>query len=191
MSDRLRPRRLSILLFLVVLSGTVTYAHTYVGLQHGSLAGARVQSPNSSVTEFPTPIPGTDLSIVCFRVRNTSPFDSRITAIGLEIPGAPESGYTLISPVDSAFHLVDGASHVPEIKDAQLTFALFTGKTFGGGRPNTGLAPSSTLTSFCVSGPFPRDVAIERMLDRGVLRFQRVGEEGEDSDVSVWTDRPR
>lgn len=192
MSDRFRPRRLSIGLFLVVLSGTVTYAHTYVGLQYGMLAGARVQSPNSSVTEYPTPIDGTDLSIVCFRVRNMGQLNSRITAIGLEIPGAPESGYTLISSGASDFHLVEGVSHVPELNDARLTFALLTGRTFGGGRPDAGLAPSpTTLTSFCVSGPFPRDMAIERMLDRGVLRFKRVGEDGEAGDISVYIARPR
>jgi hypothetical protein len=67
-----------------------------------------------------------------------------------------------------------------------LDFALVTGQTFNGGQPNAGLAPSSTLTTFCVSGPFSEDVPIERLLDHGVLRVQRVGADGELGDVATW-----
>jgi hypothetical protein len=69
--------------------------------------------------------------------------------------------------------------------------ALVTGRTFGGGRPNAGLPPSDTLTTFCVSGPFDRTLAIEKILDRGVLRFQRVGPAGEAGDIAVWENRPQ
>jgi hypothetical protein len=172
------------------LGGAVAHAHNYVGLEHGGgWVRARVQSPNAQVTDLPIPIPGTDLSIVCFRVRNTSLFDSRITAIGLELPGEA-TGFSLISATDGAFGLIEQVTHIPELRDVTLDFALVTGRTFGGGRPNAGLAPSSTLTTFCVSGPFLQDVPIERLLDRGVLRVQRVGPSGELGDVAIWENRP-
>ena len=176
---------------IVAAAGVAAYAHNYVGLEHGGpLVAARVQSPSAQLTDFPVPIAGTDLSIVCFRVRNTSAFDSRITAIGFELPG-DLTGFALVSPTDSDFHLIEQVSQVPGLPDATLDFALVTGRTFGGGRPHSGLAPSASLTTFCVSGPFPQNVPIERLLDRGVLRVQRVGADGELSDVAVWESRPQ
>ena len=176
---------------IIAAAGAAAYAHNYVGLEHGRpLVAARVQSPSAQLTDFPDPIAGTDLSIVCIRVRNTSEFDSRITGIGLELPG-DLTGFTLVSPTDSDFHLIEQVSQVPGLPDATLDFALVTGRTFGGGRPNTGLAPSASLTTFCVSGPFPQNVPIERLLDRGVLRVQRVGGDGELSDVAIWESRPQ
>ncbi len=174
----------------LALSGAIAHAHNYVGLEHGGvLVRARVQSPNAQLTDLPVPIPGTDLSVVCFGVRNTSQFDSRITAIGLELPGEA-TGFSLVSATDDGFDLIEQVTHVPELRDVTLDFALVTGRTFGGGHPHAGLAPSSTLTTFCVSGPFQQDVAIERLLDRGVLRMQRVGQDGELGDVAVWENRP-
>lgn len=191
MSSSSRSRHAASIVLGVTLSVAAVYAHTYVGLEHGiTLVSARVQSPNAQVTDLPVPIPATNLSVVCFRVRNTSPFDSRITAIGLELPGEL-SGFALISPTDSDFQLIEGVTNVPGLPDATLDFALVTGRNFAGGRPNAGLAPSSTLTTFCVSGPFPQSMPIERILDRGVLRLQRVGVDGELSDVAVWENRPQ
>jgi len=179
------------LALVVALGGAAAYAHTYVGLEHGTaLVSARVQSPNAQLTDLPVPIAGTDLSVVCFRVRNTSPFDSRITAIGLDLPG-DLTGFTLVSPTDGDFHLIEEVTQVPGLPDVTLDFALVTGPTFAGGQPNAGLPPSSTLTTFCVSGPFPQDIAIERLLDRGVLRVQRVGADGELGDVAIWENRPQ
>jgi hypothetical protein len=100
------------------------YAHNYVGLEHGRpMVAARVQSPNAQVTEFPLPIAGTELSLVCFRVRNTSEFDARITAIGLDLPG-DLTGFTLVSPTDSDFHLIEQVSQVPGLPDATLDLPL-------------------------------------------------------------------
>lgn len=196
-----RPSPVVSALALVVLSASIGYAHTYVGLEQPALVRARVQSPNSAVTDLPISIPGTGLSIMCFRVRNTSPDDSRITAIGFDLPGSP-TGFTLVSPTDSEFRLIEQTSQVPQLPDVTLDFALVTGRTFGGGRPHAGLPPSDALTTFCVSGPFPdeedpsnpasrRLVPIERLLDLGVLRMQRVGPNGDDGDVAVWSERPR
>jgi hypothetical protein len=95
-----------------------------------------------------------------------------------------------VSPTEGDFHLIEGVTQVPGLPDVTLDFALVTGRTFAGGRPNAGLAPGSTLTTFCVSGPFSQDIGIERLLDRGVLRVQRVGADGELSDVAIWENRP-
>ena len=173
-----------------IVAGALVQAHTFIGLLDPVNARARVQSPNANVVDLPIPIPGTALSVVCFKVRNTSPFDSRITAIGIDVPGSA-TGYTLISPVDGSFRLIEDVGNIPELHDVTLDFALVTGRTFGGGQPNAGLAPSATLTTFCVSGPFPQDLPIERLLDGGVLRMQQVGANGEAGDVVVWENRPR
>jgi hypothetical protein len=173
-----------------VASVSAVQAHTYVGLEHANLVRARVQSPNAPIVDMPISIQGTDLSVVCFKVRNTSTVDSRITAIGLELPGEL-TGFTLLDPTAGDFHLIEQVANVPGLPDVTLDFALVTGRTFAGGRPDSGLPPSTTLASFCVSGPFPLDVPIERLLDRGVLRVQRVGIDGEWGDVAVWESRPQ
>jgi hypothetical protein len=175
---------------LVVLSAGIGYTHNYIGLNDPGLVRARVQSPNASTADFPIGIPGTDLSIMCFKIRNTSPFDSRITAIGFDLPDSP-TGFSLVSPTDGGFQLIEQVSNVPQLPDVTLDFALVTGHTFGGGRPHAGLPPSDTLTTFCVSGPFPEGTPIERLLDLGVLRVQRVGPNGEEGDVAVWENRPQ
>jgi hypothetical protein len=189
MHARLRPNRFSRFFMtagLFTILGGALYAHTYVGSAHPSLARARVESPNASQVDMPEPIPGTNLSIVCFKVRNTSPFDARITSIGFDLPGTP-TGFTLIESGGFDFELIEQVSNVPEVPDVTLDFALVTGATFGGGRPRAGLPPSSTPTTFCVSGPFSQTTPIERVLDRGLLRFQQVGVDGEEGDIAaVW-----
>lgn len=192
MPNCIRPYASALSLALLVATcGATAFAHNYIGLEHGRpVVAARVQSPNAQLTDFPIPVPGTDLSIVCFRVRNTSEYDARITAIGLELPGEP-TGFTLVSPTDGDFRVIEQVTQVPGLPDVTLDFALVSGRTFGGGRPQSGLAPSASLTTFCVSGPFPQNIPIERLLDRGVLRVQRAGVDGELGDVAIWENRPQ
>ena len=174
---------------LVVLSAAIVSTHTFVGRETGDLTRVRVESPNASELDFPVPIPGTELSTVCFKVRNTSPFDSRVTAIGFDLPG-DLTGFTLASPADSGFEVIEQVANVPQLHHVTLDFALVTGETFGGGDPHAGLAFSTTPTTFCVSGPFPEGMPIERILDRGVVRVQSVGPSGELGDVAVWNQGP-
>lgn len=188
MRDRARVHRLfASVVVMVAAAATVAYGHTYFGLQHQTLVRARVQSPNASTADFPIPLGGGS-SLVCFGVRNTGAFDSRITAIGLELPGEL-SGFSLVSASGGDFDLIEPVEHVPELPDVTLDFALVTGRTFGGGQPHRGLAPDDPLTTFCVSGPFDPTVPIERVLDHGVLRVQRVGVDGKLGDVAVWENR--
>ena len=86
MSHSVRNSRFAVAAVFALIAGSVLHAHTYVGIVNRDDARARVQSPNGSTVDFPVPIPGTDLSVVCFRVRNSSPYDSRITAIGFDVP---------------------------------------------------------------------------------------------------------
>jgi hypothetical protein len=177
---------------LVALAGAGAYAHNFLGLQHPLLARARVESPNASETDFPLPIPGSDLYRVCFRVRNSSPVtsaDSRITAVGFDVPGNL-NGYTLFSATAGGFQLIEQVEHVPELPGVALDFALITGTNFAGGRPHLGLARSSVLSTFCVDGPFDPSVAIEQLLGRGVVRFQSVGAGGELGDIAIWERSP-
>jgi hypothetical protein len=91
-----------------------------------------------------------------------------------------------VSASGGNFHLIEQVSNVPGLPDVTLDFALVTGKTFAGGLPHAGLARSATLTTFCVSGPFDQSAAIERMIDHGAVRFQRVGPDGDLGDVALW-----
>lgn len=183
-----RPGRLGMTAGLVVVLTTALYAHTYVGLNDATVQ-ARVQSPTANVADLPQPIPGSEDSIVCVKVRNTSPFDARITAIGFDLPdpldGGPLTGFTLLDAPEG-FHLIEGVSNVPELPGVVLDFAIVTGRTFGGGRPNVGLPFSQSLTTFCAAGPFDRMLPIERIIDHGVLRFQRVGATGDAGDIAVF-----
>jgi hypothetical protein len=184
------PRGVWAVAIVALFANGSVFAHNFIGLEHPALVRARLQSPNAALSDFPQPIAGTDLSVVCFGIRNSGAFDSRITAIGIEVPGE-RTGYTLVAPTGSSFRLVENVTRVPGLRDVTLDFALLTGRTFGGGRPGSGLAASTDLSTFCVSGPFPRDMPIERLLDGGVMRLQRVGMDGELGDVAVWESRPR
>jgi hypothetical protein len=188
MHYRLKVRKLLTELCLLVLVGAPLLAHNVKGVKHPTLATARAQSPNANVTDFPIPIPSTNLSIVCFKIRNTSPDDSRITAVGLDLPGSL-FGFTLISPTDIGFELSEDPGTVPDFPGVVLDFALVTGRNFAGGRPNLGLPPSTTPTTFCVMGPFNPTLPIESVLDNVYIRFQRVGPTGELSDVGIWERR--
>ena len=130
------------------------------------------------------------------QVKNRSPFDARITAVGLDLPG-DLTGFALVSPVGAGFDLENEVGQIPGFPLVTLDFALLTGTTFASGNPGDGLAPSTTPTQVCVSGPFPRDPAdpslfmpIETLLDYSFVRFKNVGPSGEHSDVGVWEFRP-
>jgi hypothetical protein len=177
-----------------LVSSGVSRAHTIRGVSNPTLAVARLSSPTSSV-DRPQPLGG-NLALACFNIQNRSPFDARITAVGLDLPG-DLSGFALVSPVGAGFELENEVGQVPEFPLATLDFALLTGRTFASGNPRDGLAPSTTPTQVCVSGPFPCDpsdpslfVPIETLLNDSFVRFKNVGANGDLSDVGVWEFRP-
>lgn len=118
-----------------------------------------------------------------FAVRNTSPHDARITAIGFDLPGADRDGFTLVNTT-ADFTLTENAGNVPQFNSANLDFALITGKqNFNGGKPNSGIATGTSAT-FTVSGNFA-NLNADQVINSIFVRFQRVGANGEGSDVGI------
>ena len=187
-------QRVTIIALIGLVSSAVSLAHTIRGVNNPTLAVARLSSTTSSV-DRPQPLGG-NLALACFNVQNRSPFDARITAVGLDLPG-DLAGFALVSPVGAGFDLENEVGQIPGFPLISLDFALLTGRTFASGNPRDGLPPSTTQTQVCVSGPFPRDPAdpalflpIEKLLDHSFVRFKNVGPTGEASDVGVWELRP-
>ena len=76
--------------------------------------------------------------------------------------------------------------NVPQFNNAVLDFGWTTGNSgnFNGGSPNDGLAPGASLI-FTVSGTSFSGLTEEQICDAIFVRFQRVGADGEGSDVGV------
>ena len=150
-----------------------------VGNSLGSLATAVENSSFNSITNEFT-----------FTLTNTSPFDARITGVGFDLQsgdfgGNNSSGLNGFSGSNvGGFTFSDGSlGNVPQFNSAVLDFGDTTGNSgnFSGGSPNDGIAPGNSLT-FTVSGPFGgyTDSSIANSI---FVRFQRVGPDGEGSDV--------
>jgi hypothetical protein len=130
--------------------------------------------------------------VATFSITNTSPFDARITGFGIDLPpignANPEglNGFTAIAPIPTGFTFTDGAAgNVPQFNTAVLDFAFLTGATITGGDPNAGIAPGDTEV---FSVQFPASLfglTDEQICAALFVRFQRVGENGELSDVGV------
>ena len=123
---------------------------------------------------------------------NTSPFDAQLTAFGFDLGSGNLDGFTgspdpITSSTGVLFNFNDGdLGNVPAGFDAvELDFGYLTGSNFSGGDPHDALAPGSSLT-FTVSGAFAGFTEAE--IAAGLLaRFQRVGPNGEGSDVGSVT----
>ena len=191
----------SVSLSLALVMAYGAYGHTIRGIKNSTQATARLSSPNPApVVDMPIQIPNTKLTIILFKAQNTSPFDARITAIGFDFPG-DFTGFELVDP--GSYDPNNPAGHVtlqsylnftienetrplPGFECATLDFALQTGKNFKKGKAEVGLAPSTTTTTFCVKGPFPKGLSIEEILNYSFVRFERVGPDGVESDVGIW-----
>ena len=150
-----------------------------VGNSLGSWATATENSSFNSAT-----------NVFTFTLTNTSPFDARVTGIGFDLVGGDfsgnsSSGLNGFSGSNAGdFTFSDGSlGNVPQFNSAVLDFGEATGNSgnFSGGSPNDGIAPGNSLT-FTVSGPFSgyNDSSIANSI---FVRFQRVGPDGEGSDV--------
>lgn len=190
MSRLTLARRLGLVLGALLLLGfgTTAKAETVfiVGNATGSLATATVTCTFDAGTNTFT-----------FTITNTSPFDARITSIGFDLPptgNASASGLNgFTGNVDSQpagvnFTFSDAdLGNVNQFNDAVLDFGFITGSNFSGGDPNsglTGIAPNNTAT-FTVSGAAFAGLTEEQICNAIFVRFQRVGEDGQGSDVGV------
>ncbi len=157
----------------------------FTGASHPTLA---IGSASITLNPGGTSITGT--------LTNTSPFDARITGFGFDIGPGNLDGFTgspdpITSPAGVHFAFVDDAlGNVPQFNPTELDFGYITGvqgtDNFAGGFPNTGLAPTDTL-SFMISGSFAG--LTEAEIATGLfVRYQRVGENGNLSDVATTSD---
>jgi hypothetical protein len=174
-------RAIGILALSILGTASVASAATIVdfsGVTNGSLASGTASITLDAGGTF---ITGT--------VTNTAPFDARLTGFGFDLFGGDPSGYTgspnpITLPAGVTFNFQDdGLGNVPEINNAVLDFGYITGPNFPGGDPNSGLDNFQTL-SFMVSGAFAGLTEAE-IASALIVRFQRVGENGQLSDVAA------
>ncbi len=191
MSQLTFVRRLGLVIGALLLLGFGTTAKAdtvfVVGNTNGSLATATVTCSFNAQTNTFT-----------FTIFNTSPFDARITGIGFDLPPAGNasasglngfSGNVTFQPAGVAFVFSDAdLGNVPQFGSAVLDFGFITGSSFAGGSPNDGLPPGidpGDEASFIVSGAAFAGFTEEQICNAIFVRFQRVGSDGDLSDVGV------
>jgi hypothetical protein len=203
-------------LAIVAIAIASLSAHSIRGLYHQGLVRALVSSPSSGA-DAPIPITWgtsssgqTGLRVACFFVSNSSPprpdapVWPRVTGLGFELPGQL-SGFTLLSPLDQGWELVEGVhADLPGHGAITIDFALLApvnpvGHSIRDPGRLLGLPPGSehrpqTGSRFCVSGPFPdkpgtnppAPYTIEELINGVVVRFHRVEGHGPSIDVGIW-----
>lgn len=180
-------RRLVAVMALVVTAWTTQLlAHRVVGQRSPTTHTALVQSPTASPVDLPVSLFNTGLSVICFRVTNTSTTNSRITAIGLELPGDP-SGFSLVTPVAQGLSLFEDIDQVPGFPGVTLDFAVVARQSFNGER--LGLPPNAPPVMICVGGPFNPTVPIETLLNGVFVAFEGPAGAGNAFDIGVWERR--
>jgi len=163
-------------------------AHNIKGVNYPTLATARITSPTAAV-DLPVPVYNTGVSVACFKVRNTSPYNAVITAFGIDLPGDYDD-FNLVLPSDSTFRVYSHADLIPFYPERTLDFAFLTGPRFNSDGGRKGLAPSVEFTTFCASGQFPPGMTIETMLNYAFVRFTRVGPDANLDDIGIWENAP-
>lgn len=184
-------RRLGLVVGALLLLGFANVAKAdtvfIVGNTTGSLATATVTCTFDAGTNTFT-----------FTINNTSPFDARITSIGFDLPPTGNdsasgldgfTGSVDFQPAGVNFVFSDGdLGNVNQFDDAVLDFGFLTGSNFSGGDPNEGLPPGiapGDEATFTVSGDAFAGFTEEQICNAIFVRFQRVGEDGEGSDVGT------
>ena len=136
-----------------------------------------------------------DADTILLSLTNTSLYDARITGLGFDLIAGDYTannssgldGYTGDNVLD--FDFTDAAlGNVPQFGNVVLDFGWLTGNSFTGGLPNDGLAPGGTL-NFTASGDF-LGLSEAEIADALFVRFQRVGPNGQGSDVGTPGDTP-
>ncbi len=174
---------------LILFSAASAKADTVqiIGNTNGSLATATVTCSFNAQTNTFT-----------FTITNTSQFDARITGIGFDLPPAGNAsasglngftGNVIFQPagVDFVFSDAD-LGNVPQFDNAVLDFGFITGSNFAGGNPNDGLPPGidpGDEATFVISGAAFAGFTEEQICNAIYVRFQRVGADGEGSDVGT------
>jgi hypothetical protein len=161
---------------------TATAAHAATIVQFSGNTNGGLATGEASITLDPS---GTFISGT---LTNTAPFDARVTGFGFDLGPGDLSGFSgspnpIVLPAGVTFNFLDdGLGNVPQFNDVELDFGYLTDSNFAGGSPNDGLDNLQTL-SFVISGSFAG--LTESEIATGLFtRFQRVGADGELSDVA-------
>jgi hypothetical protein len=154
---------------------SVARADTFVivGNSTGNLSTATVSSSFNDATNTYT-----------FTITNTSPFDARITGIGFDLGAGNINGFSAANV--GGFTFSDGnLGTVPQFNGAVLDFGFTTGPSgnFNGGSPNDGIAPGGSVTFTVTGAGFGNGLTEQQLINALYVRFQRVGANGEGSDV--------
>jgi hypothetical protein len=137
-------------------------------------------------------------NVLTLDITNTSPFDARITGLGFDLifgdfVANNSSGINGFSGDDEGnFLFSDGSlGNVPQFNASVLDFGWLTGNNFNGGSANLGLAPGGSLT-FQVTDTLDAFAGLDaaQIAEALFVRFQRVGADGEGSDVGTPGDVP-
>ena len=184
-----RPITLAIVAAALATSTSVVLAHRVLGRTYPGFTTAFVQSPSASPVDLPVPLWDTGLSVACIRVTNTSTVDTRITAVGLELPGTL-SGFALVTPLDRGLSIQENVGGIPGFTNVSLDVVVSTGGGFTSGRSRLGLVPGEQPTLICISGPFDPRVPIETVLNGVFVRFDSGDPNSTASDIGVWERRP-
>ena len=174
---------------LILFNVAIARADTVqiVGNANGSLATATVNCSFNAQTNTFT-----------FTINNTSPFDARITGIGFDLPPAGNAsasglngftGNVTFQPAGVGFSFSDAdLGNVPQFNSAVLDFGFITGSNFAGGDPNDGLPPGidpGDEATFVISGAAFAGFTEQQICNAILVRFQRVGANGQGSDVGT------
>jgi len=128
-------------------------------------------------------------NVITGTLTNTSPNDARITGFAFDIGPGNLAGFTgspnpITTPAGVNFSFEDGdLGTVPQFSAVELDFGYLTGANFSGGSPNDGLDNAQTL-GFMITGSFA-GLTEEQIASDLFVRFQRVGPNGELSDVAT------
>jgi hypothetical protein len=196
---------------LVLLSVAGLSAHVIRGTLWPTLATAFASSPSAGA-DVVIPIrwgaQDTGLGVACFNVANTSSPRAddaawpRITAVGLELPGAA-SGFALLAPAGDGWELVEQVpvtvpDRGPIVVDVALVQRVNPMGRSTGDTPRAlpGLAPGQPATRgsgtrFCLSGPFAPGANIETLLNGVVVAFHGVEPRGPSLDLGLWDNPAR
>ncbi len=157
------------LTFTVLCLGSVVTAYAHIVTIAGapSPAGRVTRETGTLLTDFPRPVPGTNLLQFIFNVENLLP-NTLITGVGFALPGNL-----------SGFNLVSGPSNFSFAQG--VTNGFGTGQTFDYAvlslNGSTGVATGQIVT-FTVTGPSFAGLDVEQILDFAFVRFEATGPGG-------------
>jgi hypothetical protein len=171
--------------FLMLALSSVARADAVViGNSTGNQATATISYSFNSVTNTFT-----------FTITNTSPYDAHITGIGFDLeagdftannsPGL--DGFSSSNVAGFRFRDAESLGNVPQFNGAVLDFGWTTGNSgsFNGGKVENGLDnnPGFNSLTFSVSSTAFAGMSADAIAEAIYVRFQRVGPDGEGSDV--------